>query len=334
MGSKKWKRIVLWTVSLAITALITGLVIAYWDHQMVFNPKGPVAEVQKNLIVISLILCAIVVIPVIILLAFIVKRYRDTPDNDAPYQPEWNDSKVLETVWWGIPVLIIGVLAFFTARDTYVLAKPRDKADVKPITIQVTSLDWKWFFQYPDQKIATVNYVEIPADVPVRFVLTSDAPMNSFWVPELGGQTYSMPGMAMQLYLQADDPGIYYGTGANFSGKDFAHMRFEVVAKPQAEFDGWVQKVKDSSPALTREGYAELTKPGTSEVAYFSSYPTEVFDETVQKNGGGYMSHGGNPHADPGSGHSDNVPDTGKTGGMDHDMSGMDMNMDMSGSHE
>lgn len=280
------KRLYPFLMTVAATILLAGCDSNY----IVFDPKGPVAETQYRLIMLSIILCAIVVIPVLAILVYIVWRYRDKPGNKAPYKPHWDDSKALEIAWWGIPVIIIGILGYFTVRDTYALVKP-PVTDSKPITIQVTSLDWKWLFQYPDQKIASVNHVEIPTGVPVQFVLTSDAPMNSFWVPQLGGQMYTMPGMAMGMWLQADQPGKYFGTGANFSGKGFAHMQFEVVAKPQSEFNEWVQQVKKSSPALTKDGYAQLAKPGLSDQKFYSSYPPGLFQEVVDKNGGIYMKH-------------------------------------------
>nr|WP_231571094.1 ubiquinol oxidase subunit II [Paenibacillus sp. VKM B-2647] len=287
---------------------------------VVLDPQGPVAATQQRLIVLSAVLCAIVIIPVLAILVFIVWRYRDKPGNKAPYTPDWHDSKLLETIWWGIPIIIIGILGTYTARDTFALAKP-PVSDTTPITVQVTSLDWKWLFTYPDQHIATVNYVQIPAGVPVRFQLTSDAPMNSFWVPQLGGQEYTMPGMAMQLWLQADKPGVYYGTGANFSGKDFAHMRFDVEAKPQAEFNQWVSSVKQTAPALTKSGYEQLVQPGTSEKTLYSSYPDGLFDDIVNKNGGMYMHHSSAP-GEPGE--SSGTSATGATGtsGMT-DMPGM-----------
>lgn len=257
-------------------------------HFIVLDPQGPVGQTELRLIIISAILCAIVIIPVLVILAFIVMRYRDQPGNKAPYRPEWADSKVLEVIWWGIPVIIIAILGTFTVRDTYALTKPPVK-NAEPLTIQVTSLDWKWLFQYPGQNIATVNYCEIPAGVPIQFVLTSDAPMNSFWVPQLGGQEYTMPGMAMRLWLQADKPGSYFGSGANFTGEGFAHMKFQVVAKPQSEFEDWVKQVKQTGEPLTKEGYTALAKQGLSDKKTFSSYPTGLFGETVKKNGGSYM---------------------------------------------
>ncbi len=286
-NKKLLNRVKLFFMGILATVLLSGCDTSQY---IVLDPKGPVGQTELNLIIISTILCAIVVIPVLGLLVYIVYRYRDKPGNTAPYQPNWDDSKVLEIVWWGIPIVIIGILGAYTARDTFALAKP-PVTDSKPVTIQVTSLDWKWLFQYPDQKIATVNYVEIPTGVPIHFILTSDAPMNSFWIPQLGGQEYTMPGMAMRLWLQADKPGEYFGTGANFTGKGFAHMRFQVVAKPQADFEKWVQEVKQTSPALTKEGYEELKKPGTAEKALYSSFPEGLYDEVVDKNGGIYYKH-------------------------------------------
>lgn len=275
----------------SLLLLLSACLLAGCDKRFILlHPKGPVAQKEYDLIVLSAILCAIVVIPVLALLVFIVIRYRDKSGNKAPYRPEWNESKWLEVFWWGIPIVIIGVLGFYTAKTTFALVKP-PVTNVKPVTIQVTSLDWKWLFQYPDQKIATVNYAEIPAGVPVQFVLTSDAPMNSFWVPQLGGQEYTMPGMAMRLWLQADRPGTYYGSGANFTGKGFAHMKFKVVAKPQSEFLAWTKQVKKTAPALTKEGYEKLARQGLAEKTAFSSYPAGLFEEIVDKNGGKYMSH-------------------------------------------
>lgn len=332
--STKLRGLMLLMTGLLSTVLLSGCQGKF----VVFDPQGPVAETQLRLIILSAILCAIVVIPVLAITAFIVVRYRDKPGNKAPYKPHWDDSKVLEILWWGIPVIIIGILGAYTARDTYGLAKKPVVTDVKPIKIQVTSLDWKWLFQYPDQKIATVNYVHIPAGVQVDFELTSDAPMNSFWIPQLGGQEYTMPGMAMSLWLQADRPGTYYGTGANFSGKDFAHMRFNVIAESQADFNKWVETVKGSNNELTKEGYVALAKPGQSEEQTFSSYPPDLFDSVVMKNGGHHMNMDmqsekdaakDNAKTDEKDSNSDSEETTKTDNNSTHDMQGMNEMSDM-----
>jgi cytochrome aa3-600 menaquinol oxidase subunit 2 len=272
-----------------LTCAAAALMLTGCDSRFVMlDPQGPVAKEEFNLIILSVILCTIVVIPVIGILWFMIHRYRAKPGNNAAYEPDWDENRTLEIIWWGIPIVIIGILGFATVKTTYSLTKP-PVSDAKPITIQVTSLDWKWLFQYPDQKVATVNYCEIPTGVPVQFVLTSDAPINSFWVPQLGGQEYTMPGMQMKLWLEANKPGSYYGTGANFSGEQFAHMKFQVIAKEQSEFNKWVAQIKQTAPALTKEGYEKLTQPSTEKQLSFSSFPEGIFHDTVMKNGGQYM---------------------------------------------
>ncbi len=282
--SHRWKAAVLTAVAAAV--LLSGCGPQY----MVLDPAGPVGREELHLIILTAVLTGIVIVPVIILLAYIVLRYRDKPGNTAPYRPQWSESKVLEYVWWGIPIAIIAIISVFTAKTTFALTKPpAESKQVTPLTIQVTSLDWKWLFQYPGQGIATVNYAKIPTGVPIQFELTADAPMNSFWVPQLGGQEYTMPGMAMRLWLEADKAGTYYGHGANFTGKGFAHMDFHVIATSDANFNSWVQQIKSSSPSLTMVGYDKLKQPGETGNLSYSSFPPNLFNSTIWAEGGRYM---------------------------------------------
>jgi cytochrome o ubiquinol oxidase subunit II len=270
----------------AVASLIgmTTLLSGCMDKFVVLDPKGIVGKHQLDLMIISLLLCLVIIVPVLILTFVIAWRYRNKPENKAAYKPEWEHNTKLELVWWGIPIVIIAILGVVTAVYTYKLepSKPL-QSEAKPIVIQVTSLDWKWLFQYPEQGIATVNYVKFPANVPVQFELTSDAPMNSFWIPQLGGQIYTMSGMAMKLNLMADEPGTYRGSGANFSGKDFAKMRFNAEAVTQTDFDKWVRQVKGAAPVLTQQGYDQLAKPGVMDKAEYSSFPAGLFDRIVTK---------------------------------------------------
>lgn len=302
----------------AIIAVLSGC-----SHQaMVLDPKGPVGAEQRDLIVISTVLCGIILVPVLALTAWIVWRYRDSKGNKASYKPNWSHNTSLEIVWWAVPIIIIVTLAIVTIKYTYALepSKPL-KSDKAPITIQVTSLDWKWLFTYPEQGIATVNYLQIPEDTPIKFELTSDAPMNSFWIPQLGGQIYTMSGMAMTLYLQADEIGHYFGTGANFSGEHFADMTFDVNATSQEDFDAFIAKTKKVPAKLTKEGYDELAMPGKSGVRYFSSIPEGLFEQTVTKYMNGQSVHNGH-----GAGHES--MDTKKENTMDHSqMDHSQMNM-------
>ncbi len=271
--------------------LITFLLTGCGERILVLNPAGPVARIERDLIVTSILLTLVVVVPVIALMFYIVIRFREKPERTAPFDPEWSESRRLEIVWWGIPIVIIGVLGSLTVRDTFGLLRPTASVTGPPLTIQVTSLNWKWLFQYPDEGIATVNYCTIPTDRPVSFVLTSNAPMNSFWVPQLGGQEYTMPGMAMRVWLQADKPGVYFGSGANFSGREYAHMKFRVVARNETSFRTWIKQVKTSAPALTNAEYEKLVYPSTLGEQSYSSFPQGSFDQTVRREGGMYMKH-------------------------------------------
>ncbi|WP_211749739.1 cytochrome aa3 quinol oxidase subunit II [Paenibacillus sp. Marseille-Q4541] len=251
---------------------------------VVLDPKGPIGDAQRDLIIISTILCAIIIVPTLILVGVIVWKYRDTPENKSKYTPNWSHNTVAETIWWGVPILIIIILGVVTVRYTYATEPSKPLvSDKEPITIQAVSLDWKWLFMYPDENVASVNTLTIPEDTPIRFELTSDAPMNSFWIPELGGQMYTMSGMAMVLHLQADEPGVYKGSGANFSGEHFEEMKFNVNAVSEEEYDNWVKEVKLKSEPLTEQSYDELALPSIENEQYFSAVPDEMFQNIVTK---------------------------------------------------
>ncbi|MGU3473235.1 cytochrome aa3 quinol oxidase subunit II [Paenibacillus sp. D51F] len=282
-NSHKW----LWGLGIALAIAAVAIVVVWSGSLMVLDPKGPVAEIQKNLIWISVILCAVIIVPVLGIFAFIIVRYRDKPDNKAPYEPNWSHSTKLEVIWWGIPIVIVVLLGYYTVRDTYKLVKPpAETAHVAPVTIQVTSMDWKWLFQYPDQDIATINYINIPENTPIQFVLTSSAAMNSFWIPQLGGQTYAMPGMAMRMWLQADETGEYFGSGANFTGTDFAKMNFTVKSMSQDDFNDWVSKSQQETAKLDNAAYNKLSVKGTADIQTFGSMDPNLFSSIVIKNGG------------------------------------------------
>ncbi|OXM88369.1 ubiquinol oxidase subunit II [Paenibacillus rigui] len=322
--TKKAARFVAPLAFLLMLVLLSGC----GESMMVMDPKGPIAAGQRDLIITASILCGIILVPVLILTAYIVWRYRDKPDNKASYKPNWSHSTTMEIVWWSIPIIIIIALAAVTARDTYALEPSKPiVSEKKPITIQATSLDWKWLFTYPDQGIATVNYIAIPEDTPIKFELTSDAPMNSFWIPQLGGQMYTMSGMAMTLFLQADEQGDYFGTGANFSGEHFADMKFQVHATSDEQFNNWVKDVKQTATPLTMEGYNQLALPGKANKELYSAFPDGLFNFIVTK----YTAGSGHAHHGSGSG-GETTPKQeapksteGKKTSMDHSSMKMDM---------
>lgn len=254
---------------------------------MLLDPKGPIAADEKTIMITAVYLMLIVVIPVIVLTLYFAWHYRAS-NTKATYRPEWAHSTLIEVICWSIPVFIITVLADITWVSSHKLDpyRPIIVGQIEPEVIQVISLDWKWLFVYPKEKIATVNYVQLPVNTPVKFVITSEAAMNSFIIPQLAGQIYAMAGMQATLYAVADTTGDYPGFSANYSGNGFSDMHFIAHVSSQPEFAKWVESVKhQTTPALTMEKYEELTKPTTGHpVTYFSSADPEIFAMVVMQN--------------------------------------------------
>lgn len=227
----------------------------------VLQPQGIVGHKERNLIFIALALCAIVIIPVYIMLFGFAWKYREG-NKQARYEPNFDHSRLFESLWWGIPLTIIAILAVITWHSAHDLDPFKPLASSVPaMNVQVVSLEWKWLFIYPDQGVASVNYLPIPVNTPVNFQITSDAPMNSFWIPQLGGQIYAMSGMSTQLHLMASRTGSYYGSSANISGDGFAGMHFSAQAMDKPGFDKWVSQARGSGGNLNQSSYDLLARP-------------------------------------------------------------------------
>jgi cytochrome o ubiquinol oxidase subunit 2 len=291
MGKKfKFSLLILFTLGVVGAAafyLLQGNDIA------VLNPQGEIARKQSHLIVFTSALSLLIVIPVFALTGYIVWKYRAS-NTKATYHPNWDHSRGAEAVWWLVPLLLIAVLAGVTWKSSHELDPYKELvSNKKPVTIQVIALQWKWLFIYPEEDIASVNYLQIPENTPVNFDITADAPMNSFWIPKLGGQVYAMAGMQTELHLLADKPGDYPGSSANMSGDGFAGMKFTARASSEADFEKWVGSVKSSSRMLDHHGYKELAKPSKdNEPMYYSSSEKGLYSKVMMK----YMMPGGEQH--------------------------------------
>lgn len=247
---------------LSLLSILLVVFLSGCENMVVFNPQGPVAKSIMDLINWSIVFMVIICLVVFGLFGFIVWKYRATPENKDYEPPEEHGSTVLEIIWTVIPFLIIIALTIPTVKTIYAIDEvPEDYKDKEPIVINVTSADWKWIFSYPEEGIETVNYVNIPAGVPVEFKLTSAGTMQSFWIPALAGQKYTMYGAETDLYVVADNPGNYLGQNTSFNGKGYAEMQFDVEAKTEEDYDKWVDEVKDTAPKLTEDKYKEILQP-------------------------------------------------------------------------
>ncbi|NDL65001.1 cytochrome o ubiquinol oxidase subunit II [Acerihabitans arboris] len=272
--------------SLGILSLVCASALLSGCDMALMNPKGQIGLEQRSLILTALGLMLLVVVPAIVMAVVFAIKYRAS-NTQATYSPNWSHSNKVELVVWTVPILIIIFLALLTWKSTHALDPSKPIAsEAKTMTIQVVAMDWKWLFIYPEQGIATVNQIAFPTDVPVRFEITSNSVMNSFFIPRLGGQIYAMAGMNATLHLIANEPGTYDGISANFSGRGFSGMKFNAIATPdQKGFDDWVAKVKASPESLTTmDAYEQLAAPSEFHpVEYFSSVKPDLYHAVIDK---------------------------------------------------
>jgi len=227
----------------------------------ILDPVGPVGAQEKQILINSTAIMLAIIIPTMIATVAFAWWFR-RGNKKATYRPDWEYSGAIEMVVWAIPALTILLLGGITWIASHDLdpAKPL-KSNVAPLKVEVVSLDWKWLFIYPDQGIATVNQLVIPAGTPIEFRLTSATVWNSFFVPQMGTMIYTMPRMTTRLTLQADRQGEFNGLSSHFSGEGFPGMQFKVQALPVDQFAMWAQGARGQGLVLDGRGYAELAKP-------------------------------------------------------------------------
>jgi cytochrome o ubiquinol oxidase subunit 2 len=260
------------------------MLVASCQQAGVLDPQGPIASAQLLLLINSTAIMLVVVVPVILATLGFAWWYRASNARARRASDEGFEGRI-EFVVWSIPVLIVILLGGVIWISSHQL-DPRAPIPAKgdPLRVEVVALDWKWLFIYPDQGIAAVNQLVLPVGTPVEFRLTSATVMNSFFIPQLGSQIYTMGGMTTHLNLLADHPGEYPGFSAMFSGDGFSDMRFIAKAVPTGDFDAWVTQVRGSGSALDNATYAQLAKPSKAvPPAIYRSVEPKLFDRIIEQ---------------------------------------------------
>jgi cytochrome o ubiquinol oxidase subunit 2 len=283
---------------LVLVYLVVLIAVLLQGHNVaLFNPKGFIASEQLKLTLLSVGIMLLIAIPTIGFLYFTAWKYRESnhkPKRDA----DARHGRFFIAGMWLVPFAFLLVLAPIMWSATHKLEPQKQIAsDAEPLTIQVVAMRWKWVFIYPEQKIATVNYVQIPVDTPVTFELTADeAPMSSFWIPNLGGMLYAMSGHMNPLNLMADTIGEYPGSSAEINGAGFAGMKFTANATSKEDFDLWVREVSMTSDTLSAAEYEELLKPSENNpVALYSAIDSDLYAKVLMKYMGAHE-HQPTPH--------------------------------------
>jgi cytochrome o ubiquinol oxidase subunit 2 len=257
----------------------------------ILDPQGPVAAAERLILLNATGIMLVVVIPVIVLTIGFAWWYRAS-NARARYRPEWAYSGGVELVIWSIPAMVVILLAGVGWISSHELDPARKLEGGPPLEIQVVSLDWKWLFIYPDEHVATVNDLVVPTGTPLEFTLTSATVMTAFFVPQLGSQVYTMPGMTSHLNLLAARNGDFAGEAAHFSGDGFSDMHFVVHAVPLPEFRRWVGALRGAGPTLDTAAYDVLARTGTTvAIDRYGGVSGSMFDAILRQSGGMAADH-------------------------------------------
>jgi cytochrome o ubiquinol oxidase subunit 2 len=252
----------------------------------ILDPQGPIAAADKMILIDSIAIMLAIVVPTIIAI-FAFAWYFRASNPRAFYWPDWEYSGRLELVVWSIPALTIILLGGVAWIGSHQLDPARPMDGTGPgVTIEVVSLDWKWLFIYPDQRIASLNTLTVPIGSPLHFRLTSASVMSVFFIPQLGSMIYTMNGMVTKLELRADTVGDFQGLSAHFNGDGFPNMLFDVHVVSQTDFDSWASGISRGDKALNADVYkTELLKQSVpkDKPAYKLTDPLLFHDIATQK---------------------------------------------------
>lgn len=274
-------------------ALAAATALAGCSKAVVLNPAGDVAAQQGQLVITATLLMLVIIVPVIALTLFFAWKYRQG-NTEAEYDPEWHHSTKLELVIWSVPLAIIIILGALTWVTTHKLDpyRPLDRIDaqrpvpagLKPLEVQVVAMDWKWLFVYPEQGIALVNELAAPVDRPIHFKLTATSTMNAFYVPDLAGMVYAMPGMQTELHGVINKAGVFPGLASHNSGAGFSGMTFKFHGLSDAGFAQWVQQAQAEGKTLDKSTYLQLAKPSERDpVQRFARVDADLYDRVLNR---------------------------------------------------
>ena len=276
-----------------------------------FHPQGPVAAASWKFTLIDVGIMLLIIIPTGVMIGFFLWRYRKGAN--ARYDASWSHSTPLELAMWGIPLAIVGLLAYFSFQSVYetnpydptvllARAEPgaigkhapaaKDPATKDPaaaagdpsLKVEVITTDWNWIFVYPRQKIATIDDLVVPLGTNVRLRMTSATVVNDFFIPQLAPMMDVMPGMRTKDAFRSDHTGHYRGFSANFSGAGFAWMQFATRIVTHKHFADWVNSVragdKGGKVLLDYKKFLKLARPTVNvgaQPAYFSAVSPHLF---------------------------------------------------------
>jgi cytochrome o ubiquinol oxidase subunit 2 len=272
--------------ALGAAVLMLGLCSCSTANIVLFHPVGAVAGAEWRFTLLDVGVMCLLIIPTAVMIGVFIWRYRKSAS--AKYDPSFSHSLPLEAVMWGVPLLLVCILGFFSYQSTFLVNPGEPEALASggnELDVDVIATDWQWVFVYPQQKIATVDMLVVPAGERVQFRLTSTSVTNDFYIPRVAPMIDVMPGMRTGDAFTVNQPGDFEGFSADFSGSGFSWMQFATHVVSPAQFSSWVAQTQAAKATLSYAAFTKLAKPTYNvgaKPAYFSNADPHLFDEVVQ----------------------------------------------------
>lgn len=282
MKHKSFAPLYVFLTALGLLSFI--FILTHIGNLVVLFPQGVIALKERSLIVTAMTIMLSVAVPVVAGTFFVAWKYR-ADNTKATYAPEWTGNAWIKSSYWGLLIALVFIFFYIVWVAAHQLDpyKSLDSA-VKPMTIEIVALPWKWLFIYPDQGIAAVNDVAFPVHTPITFALTADAPMSSFWIPSLGTQIYAMQSMQTKLHILSDNLGDFQGKTTEINGDGYAGMHFVAHVLSSADFASWVEEIKKTAKPLDKAAYEKLAKPSEDNpVAYYFPVNKDLYNSILTK---------------------------------------------------
>ncbi|MEJ2009169.1 MAG: cytochrome c oxidase subunit II [Acidobacteriota bacterium] len=213
----------------------------------VFSPVSPQALSITHLTWIVAIVAMAILLLVTALVLYAAFKFRRRPSGFEPRQVFGNSR--LEKTWTIGALVVVAFLFVVTVRT--MRSSDRTPPPGEQPNLVVTAHQWWWEARYPQSGVVTANEIHIPVGRAWLVQLKSADVIHDWWVPDLGRKIDAIPGHPNHFWIQADKPGTYLGTCAEYCGAGHAWMRIRVIAQPEAEFKAWEQHQLEIPPKPT-----------------------------------------------------------------------------------
>ncbi|GAA0452813.1 cytochrome c oxidase subunit II [Alkalibacillus silvisoli] len=214
------------------------------------QPSGEGAAKLLELIILSFVIMLFVFVVVMLIYIYVVIKFRQKKGQEDFIPKQVEGSHALETLWTVIPIILLLILAVPTIQYTFAFEDMSPEVneegeEMDQIWIDVTGKQYWWHFEYEDLDITTSQELYIPTDRRVNLSMISDDVIHSFWVPAIQGKMDVNPtGNRNEMFLQAEEEGVYWGKCAELCGPSHSLMDFKVIAVSPGEFEEWVEDMQ------------------------------------------------------------------------------------------